>query len=195
MLVIPTRVTVVVVISALVLAAGLLTLALLTQPTPAQATSERIAIGPEPVTHPGLLNPCNGEVVVITGDVRGYFQTVQTPTGKTFTKVHTVFKGIGVGSEGNTYTFNQIHTQVIAGEAPFTVTTQILLTSEGSSVNFALNQQSHVSPNGDAHTTVADPVCRGATAPHPPPPGTATAAATATATATATAKAKAQPRP
>jgi hypothetical protein len=183
LLVIPTRVKVVVVISALVLAAGLLTLVLLPNPTQAQATSERIPIGPEPFTHPGLLNPCNGEVVVITGDHRGYFQTVQTPTGKTYTKVHEVFKGIGVGSEGNTYTFNETHTQVIVGEAPFTTTGEILLISEGSNVNFALNQQSHVSPNGDAHTAVANPVCRGATAPHPPPPGTASATA------------KAQPRP
>jgi hypothetical protein len=130
-------------------------------PVAAQATSERIPIGPEPLVNPGLINPCTGEVVSITGEIRGFFQVVQTPTGETYTKVHFVVQGTGAGSEGNSYTFSEIHTQVIPGAPPFTETGEILLISEGSGDNFALNQQFHVTPSGQVHEGVAEPVCRG----------------------------------
>jgi len=129
--------------------------------SPAQAESERIPIGPEPLVNPGLINPCTGEVVEITGEIRGFFQVVQTSTGETYTKVHTVVSGTGVGSEGNTYTFHEIHTQVIPGSPPFNETGQVLLISQGSGDSFALNQVVHVSPNGDVREIVAEPVCRG----------------------------------
>ena len=127
---------------------------------PAQAESERTPIGPEPLDFP-VVNPCTGEVVDITGQIKGFFQVVQTSTGKTYTKVHYVISGTGVGSEGNTYTFRVIRTQVIPGLPPFSETGQVLLISQGSGDSFALNQVFHISPNGDIREIVADPVCRG----------------------------------
>ena len=192
MLVIPTRVKVVVVISALVLAAGLLTLALLPNPTQAQATVERIQVGPnDPFINEALLNPCTGETVFITGTATGFIDVVTTPSGQTNSHINIDYRGKGEGSEGNSYIFQQPFHQVVSGGLPITETAQLMVFSKGSGNNFALNQVIHVSPNGDVQSGVANPVCRGATAPHPPPPGTASATATDAPTATA----KAQPRP
>lgn len=43
---------------------------------------------------------------------------MQTSSGQTYTKFHFVFKGTGVGSVGNSYTFNEVHNEVIRGEPP-----------------------------------------------------------------------------
>jgi hypothetical protein len=178
MIVIPTRAKVAVGILVLVLAAGLLTLALLPKATQAKAENAPVQFGPDPIYNPGLLNPCTGEEVAITGEIKGFFQVVQTASGRTYTKFHYVVRGTGVGSEGNSYTFNEIHNQVVPGEPPFTETAQITLISRGAGVNFAINETVHISSNGEAHDVIADPVCRGANAtPLPTPSPTATAKA------------------
>jgi hypothetical protein len=64
MVIIQTRVRVVVVVSGLALAAGLLTLALLAKPAQAQAQRDRV-----PVVF-DFLNPCTGESVVFNGTVQ-----------------------------------------------------------------------------------------------------------------------------
>jgi hypothetical protein len=133
---------------------------LIAGPVAAQATSERILIGPQPYINQ-LVNPCTGEVVDINGELSGFFQTVQTPTGETFTQFHLFVHGTGVGSEGNSYIFKENHNQVIPGAPPVSETAPILMISQGSGDNWTLNQQFHVSPNGQIREGVAEPICRG----------------------------------
>jgi len=134
---------------------------LIAGPVLAQAENSPVLFGPQPFDSPGFVNPCTGELVDITGELKGFFQVVQTSSGQTYTKFHLVVQGTGVGSEGNRYTFNEVHNQVIPGEPPFTETALISLISEGSEDNFAINETVHISPNGEVHDVFADPVCRG----------------------------------
>jgi hypothetical protein len=134
---------------------------LIAGPVLAQAENRAVHFGPEPLTNEGLLKPCTGEVVPLTGEIQGFFQVVQTSSGQTYTKFHFVLKGTGVGSGDNSYTFNELHNEVIPGEPPLNATALISLISQGSGDNFASNQTVHISPNGEVHDLFADPVCRG----------------------------------
>jgi hypothetical protein len=133
---------------------------LIAGPVAAQATTERIPVEPQPYINQ-LVNPCTGEVVDITGELSGFFETVQTPTGETFTQYHLFIHGTGVGSEGNRYIFQENHNQVRPGSPPISETAPILMINEGAGENWTLIQEFHVSPNGQIREGVAEPICRG----------------------------------
>jgi hypothetical protein len=95
------RMRLVVVMSALALAAGLLTLALLAKPTQAQAETEtfneRFPFAFE------IENPCTGEVVFIEGTLHFVFHITQDADGGFHIKGHLNFQGKGVSPSGAKY--------------------------------------------------------------------------------------------
>jgi hypothetical protein len=95
-MVIPNHVRVVAVISALVLAGGLLTLALLAKPSQAQAQTER---SNEWVPIDGVIdNPCTGELVSYQGTVHVVSTITQDEGGNLHFQGHTnLVGGEGVG--------------------------------------------------------------------------------------------------
>ncbi len=95
------RMRLVVVVSALALAAGLLTLALLAKPTQAQAQTEtfneRFAF--EFVA----FNPCTGEEFFAEGTSHVVFHITQDPSGGSHVKSHLDSHGQGVSESGAKY--------------------------------------------------------------------------------------------
>ena len=93
MIVIPNRVRVVVVVSALALAAGLLTLALLAKPTQAQAetitSTERLPLNNT------YFNPCTGEEFHIEGTVHLVQHRTIDENGTDHVQVHSNTQGRG----------------------------------------------------------------------------------------------------
>jgi hypothetical protein len=109
-----------------------------------------------------VLNPCNGEIVEVTGEFTGFSQVVQTPTGQTVTRFHLVSNGTGVGSEGNQYVFHQTFNGQVNGRPPFTDNVSELLISQGSADNFVVNLVLHVNEAGEIEfIKVVDSQCRG----------------------------------
>ena len=101
MVVIPNRVRVLVVVSALALAAGLLTLALLAKPTQAQAQHETFRA--QMPFEMGGFNPCTGETYYLEGTVHLVTQVTQDANGNFHFTSHQVVEGQGVGASGAKY--------------------------------------------------------------------------------------------
>jgi hypothetical protein len=134
---------------------------LIAGPAGAEAGRERVEFGPTPLALT-VLNACNGELVSVTGEYRGFFQEVQTPSGQTNFKQHFVLQGTGVGSEGNKYVIREIsHSDFLDGPPPFTSTVSLKFVSEGSDANFVGNTVYHGSPNGEIFFEEAGSACRG----------------------------------
>jgi hypothetical protein len=106
-MVIPNRVRVVAAMSALGLAVGLLTLALLAKPTQANAQTEHFN---EWVPIASLIaNECTGEPVSIEGTVHVVGTTTQDAAGGTHVQGHTNFVGQGVGiASGAEYVVREV---------------------------------------------------------------------------------------
>src|SRR3712207_6404101 len=123
-------------------------------PALAQAETEHVpfsyTFGPSEV-----VNPCTGEVVVVTGEVTGFSQVVQTPSGQTVTRYHLVEQGTGVGSEGNKYIYHQTFNGQVNGRPPFTDNFSILLISERSEDNWLLNLRSEEHTLNSSHANIS----------------------------------------
>jgi hypothetical protein len=105
MVVVPTRVRAVVVVSALALAAGLLSLAMLAKPAQTQAQTdmfnERV---PQTFVIP---NPCTGEDVFVEGTSHLVFQRTEDANGGFHFKGHVNFQGRGVSASGAEYVVHE----------------------------------------------------------------------------------------
>jgi hypothetical protein len=106
MVVIPTRVRVVVVVAALALAAGLLTLALLTKPT--QAKAESFTASDWSAFAFTDISPCTGEPYSLEGTVHMVAHYTQDANGGYLVTGEVNAQGSGVGdTSGATYRFQQ----------------------------------------------------------------------------------------
>jgi hypothetical protein len=116
----------------------------------------------------GILNPCNGEVVAVTGVEHVVMNTTPTPAGGLEVSDQVIIRGMGSGDLGNTYTLHnnsgvQEHFQV-SGATTFTFPQTFTLISEGSAPNFTIHVMFHatVNPAGtvtafiDTFTTVCE---------------------------------------
>ena len=101
MAVMPNRVRVVVVVSALAFAAGLLTLALLAKPTEAQGQTETTS-DRTPFAF-STWNPYTGEDILGEGFIQGVFHFTEDAAGGTHFMFHGNFHGQGVGDSGAKY--------------------------------------------------------------------------------------------
>jgi hypothetical protein len=134
--------------------------ALIAGPVAAQGETEHVPFSSEINTF--VVNPCNGESVLITGVATGFTQEVQTPSGRTFTKFHVVENGTGVGSEGNQYVYHQTFNGGQVGTLPLTATVPLLVISQGSTDNFVVHQVVHFNVDGQLEfIKFGDPQCRG----------------------------------
>jgi hypothetical protein len=162
MVVMTTRPRAVVLVVALALAASLLTLALLANPTQAQAERNRFSFG-GPFAF-STDHPCaSGVIVTLEGELQGFSQTVETPNGQSVSTVHLQAHGTGVDSEGNKYVINETDlTHVVNdNEPPFTFIFTFGIISQGPTDNFMVTAVTHVSPNGEAVFQETNPICRG----------------------------------
>ncbi len=105
MIVIPNRLRVVVLFSALALAAGLLVLAV--QAKPAQAQAET-GTSPQRFSFAGtLINPCTGETFFVEGTQLFLFHTTLDADGGEHFNVNSTFQGQGVSDSGVKYVFRE----------------------------------------------------------------------------------------
>jgi hypothetical protein len=114
---------------------------LIAGPVAAQAEAEHVPFSYE--FGSGVINPCNGEFVTVTGEARGFTQELQTPSGQTRTKFFIVENGKGVGSEGNQYVYHQTVNGGAVGTLPLTTNVSSLVISQDSTDNFVLHQVFH----------------------------------------------------
>ena len=132
MVVIPNRVRVVMVVSALALAAGLLTLALLEKP--AQAQAETITDN-DRSTFDGPVASCMGEFVFIEGTMHTVAHTTIDANGGFHTKFQYILKGQGEGLDsGDKYLYNDTFGYNVnsTGAINQTQTETFKITSQGS---------------------------------------------------------------
>jgi hypothetical protein len=134
MIVIANRVRVVVVmVSALALAGGLLTLALLEKP--AQAQAETIT-DKDRSTFEGFFNSCTGEEVFIEGTMHTVAHTTIDANGERHIKFHFSLQGQGEGaSSGDKYVFHRVdnsHQNFTEDNANFTFSDSANLIRQGS---------------------------------------------------------------
>ena len=111
-------------------------------------------------------NPCNNEMVYVTGHFNGVYQEVQTPTGQVNWSSNGQVTGTGEGDLGNNYVFNEAVTQHVTyrppNGSPSTLTHPMHLISQGSDDNFVLTTYWRVSGNGELEFIgVSGPECRG----------------------------------
>ena len=132
--------------------------ALIAGPVTAQAEAEHV---PFSAISTFVVNPCNEESVLITGEATGFTQEVLTPSGQTFTKFHVVENGSGVGSEGNQYVYHQTFNGGQVGTLPLTATIPLLVISEGSTDNFVVSQVVHFNADGQIEFIKFESQCRG----------------------------------
>jgi hypothetical protein len=101
-------------------------------------------------------NPCNGELVAITGVDEFSEQLTFGAGGSLHLVVHDNFHVTGVGDQGNTYIGNSEDSLIINGRvggentSPFS----ILMISKGSAPNFDEHLISHITVNADGTVTV-----------------------------------------
>jgi hypothetical protein len=119
---------------------------LIAGPVAAQAEAEHVPFSYE--FGGGVVNPCNGEFVAVTGEATGFTQEVQTPSGQTRTKFFLVENGKGVGSEGNQYVYHQTINGGQVGTLPLTANVSLLVISQDSTENFVLHQVVHWNVDG-----------------------------------------------
>jgi hypothetical protein len=168
MIVIPNRVRVVAVMSALALAGGLFTLALQAKPTEAQAqtetTQESIPL------RGGLANNCTGEDLFIEGTLHTTYTVTQDAAGATHLQYHGNFVATGVGYEsGDEYIFREANNYHVHSfdlepdQAPYTLTQpyRFLALRKGSNTrgdNFVFSFLQHITitANGEVTSDVSE---------------------------------------
>jgi hypothetical protein len=134
--------------------------ALIAGPVAAQAETEHVPFSSN--ISSSVVNPCNGELVLITGVATGFTQEVHTPSGRTFTKFHLVENSTGEGSEGNQYVIHQTFNGGEVGTLPLTATVPTLVISQGSTDNFVVHLVVHFNVDGQLEfIKFGDPQCRG----------------------------------
>jgi hypothetical protein len=104
-----------------------------------------------------VTNPCNGEVVTISGNSQIILNVTSDGSGG----LHVVFRGnfqgvSGVGDQGNTYRIpiqatTSFNTRV-GQEETFTQISQFI--AEGSAPNFFFHEDAHITVNPDGTVTV-----------------------------------------
>jgi len=128
----------------------------------------------EPILGDTLLNPCNGEVVIITGEAVHRFNGVgPDPGAALFTHFEDFFKisGAGVGDSGNRYVLNSTEHVIFSTPSlpptQFTVTgpSAFVLVSKGAAPNFTGHAVFHITvlPDGSMKVTTdfVSEECRG----------------------------------
>jgi hypothetical protein len=105
----------------------------------------------------GLINPCNGEFVAVTGVEHVVSNTTTTPAGGVELSQQVTWRLMGTGSLGNSYrSINNIgaqnHGQTRKG-VTFTFPQTFTLISEGSAPNFTVNVLFHITFNPDGTVT------------------------------------------
>ena len=171
MLIIPARMRVLVVmVSALALAAGLLTLALLAKPAQAQAQPEHVAEH-TPFTFEQD-NPCTGEVILVEGRAHVVGHYTEDASGGQHFVLESHSQGRGVSTSGAKYTLSsgspQTHNvKVDAAAEAFTWTDRVIFNRQGSDTpgdDFQGHFVFHATVNANGELTVvferADFECR-----------------------------------
>lgn len=118
-----------------------------------------------PINLMGVDNPCTGfdDDIELSGDLHAHGKIVANNNNLHFNfhlNGHLSGEDVdGLGYNGNT----AAHFTLKVPNGPATVGANILLVSQGSTENMAINFTLHVSPNGNVTLNLADSVCRGAT--------------------------------
>ena len=131
-------------------AAAVFTVAILTGMGGATTINDNFVV---PFPHE-IVNPCNGEVIAMTGNVHVSVHGVVAPNGNVTMTMHQNFNGIsGTGDLGNTYQCVSAITQTSTGSAgqTFTFTGTQSLIGHGDAPNSYLRVLVHstVNANGD----------------------------------------------
>jgi hypothetical protein len=160
MVAMPNRVKVVVVMSALALAAGLLALALGAKPTQAQA--ENFKVNDRFTGEGAFLNTCTGEFVSYEGTEHFVIHITEDASGGFHFRGHTNVQAQGVSTSGAKYVAHSISNShdkfdVFSESAEnftFTQTLQFIRQrSETSEDDFVLKQVEHVTLNANGEIT------------------------------------------
>jgi hypothetical protein len=156
MVVIPNRVRVVLVVSALALAAGLLTLASLANP--AQAKAENFMDTDQSPTSVTLFSSCTGELVFIEGTSNLVSHTTIDGNGMVHTRYHQTVQGQGEGDiSGAKYVYNSVYNYDVYSTGVnynFTNTHNIKLISQDSATDdMNIKLLTHVTVNDQGEVT------------------------------------------
>jgi hypothetical protein len=112
-------------------------------------------------------NPCNSEMVYVTGQFSGVFQSVETPSGEFNWTSNGQLTGTGEGDLGNTYVFSQttsynVKSHVNREPLIWDITAPMLLINKGSGGNFVTTTYWRVTGNGKFEFIgESGPECRG----------------------------------
>jgi len=158
MIVIPNRLRVVVLFSALALAAGLLMLALQAKPAQAQAETGTF---PQRFSFAGtLINPCTGETFFVEGTQLFLFHTTLDADGGEHFNVNSTIQAQGVSDSGVKYVFQETgptHIKNALDSAnTFTSTDTGRFIRQGSTTpedDFVVKIMSHVTINANGELT------------------------------------------
>jgi hypothetical protein len=160
MLVIPNRVKVIaVMVTALALAAGLLTLALLAKPAQAQADTTRVN---DRIPFTGTLtNPCTEEAIFFEGTIHFVFHTTEDASGGFHSKGHFDLQVQGESASGAKYLSPEVDNQqsfTAFSESPnnFTLERTVLFIRQGETAeedDFQFKTLSHVTVNANGEIT------------------------------------------
>ena len=104
-----------------------------------------------------VVNPCNGEVIAMTGNVHVSVHGVIAPNGNVTMTFHQNFNGIsGTGDLGNTYQCVSAITQTSTGSVgeTFTFTGTQSLIGHGNAPNSYLRAVVHMTVNANGDVTV-----------------------------------------
>jgi phage protein U len=157
MVAMPNRVKVVVVMSALALATGLLALALGAKPTQAQAETDKFN---DRATLEGVLfNECTGEFVSYEGTEHFLFHIKEDASGGFHIKAHTNTQVQGVSTSGAKYVAHQIensHNLFSESADNFSITSTLQIIRQGSDTSeddFQAKGLTHVTVNANGEVT------------------------------------------
>jgi hypothetical protein len=111
-----------------------------------------------------IVNPCNGESVTVNGFVHDTIQVTLDDSGGTHVDIHDNFEDVsGIGSLGNTYQIpSALHAEAntsVGHENTFTETFNVI--TEGSTPNFLIHIDFHITVNPDgtvtsSHTNISE---------------------------------------
>jgi hypothetical protein len=157
MVAMPNRVKVVVVMSVLALAAGLLALALGAKPTQAQA--ENFMINDRDTIEGELFNECTGEFVSYEGTEHFVFHITEDASGGFHVRAHTNIQVHGVSTSGAKYVAHEIdnsHEFFSQSAENFTFTQTVQFIRQGSKTSeddFQVKGLEHVTVNANGEVT------------------------------------------
>jgi hypothetical protein len=132
--------------------------AILTLAAPPPAKADVVFNGDVAIV-PSIVNPCNGEIVVLTGTAHVVAEETFTPSGNIHVSTHINAVGVsGVGmTTGAKYSISNSLTEELtfAGATEETVNDTFRIIGQGQVPNFNLHELIHVTINANGTVTVA----------------------------------------